>query len=60
MSPEIEQKLLALQEEHQDKSIVLKKNEKIIDPASGEPMDDEWDGAGYAEKSIGILNSQFL
>ena len=56
LSPEIEQKLLALQEQHHDKSIVLKKNQKLIDPASGEPMDDEWEGATYAERSLANKN----
>ena len=57
LSPEIEQKLLALQEQHHDKSmVVLKKNQKLIDPASGEPMDDEWEGATYAERSLANKN----
>ena len=33
-----------------------KKNEKPIDPEAGEPLDDEWDGASYANRSIALKN----
>lgn len=57
LSPEIEQKLLALQQHSiTDKTIVIKKNEKPIDPATGEPMDDEWEGASNAERSLASRN----
>ena len=92
LSPEIEQKLLALQQHNQDhdpplviislKSILLNwissvndlflgdikikcemlmfqvtaKKSNPIDPATGEPMDDEWDGATSAERSIAQKN----
>merc|ERR1719412_812575 len=57
LSPEVEQKLLALQQAHKGGGPVLvKKQDKPIDPATGEPMDDEWDGAGYAERSIALKN----
>ena len=55
LSPEIEQKLLALQQHNEDGNI-KKKSDKMIDPASGEPMDDEWDGATSAERSIAHKN----
>ena len=37
------------------------RNEKSkveIDPATGEPMDEEWDGASYAERSIANKNKR--
>lgn len=60
LSPEIEQKLLALQQQNiSDKSVVIRKNaQKMIDPATGEPMDDEWEGASTAERSIANKNKR--
>lgn len=56
LSPEIEQKLLAMQQSAVDKTIIIKKKAKPIDPATGEPMDDEWDGSTSAERSIAHKN----
>jgi len=56
LSPEIEQKLLALQQHNQEHDPPLVKKGKVIDPTTGEPMDDEWDGASSAERSIAQKN----
>ena len=34
------------------------KSKVEIDPATGEPMDEEWDGATYAERSIANKNKR--
>ena len=34
------------------------KSKVEIDPATGEPMDEEWDGASYAERSIANKNKR--
>ena len=54
LSPEIEQKLLALQQHTVDNTV--DGGNKAIDPTSGEPMDDEWDGASSAKRSIEMKN----
>lgn len=55
LSPEIEQKLLALQE-HTDKSqskpLSRKERKNAIDPETGEQMDDEWDPYGTKTRYI--------
>ena len=56
LSPEIEQKLLALQDHNtdktQNKSVTRKDRKNAIDPETGEPMDDEWDPHGTKSRYI--------
>ena len=61
LSPELEQKLQASLQQYSDSTssgnrTVFKKKTEEIDPATGEPMDEEWDGASYAERSIANKN----
>ena len=59
--PELEHKLQASLQQYSENtnSGNRGRNEKSkveIDPATGEPMDEEWDGASYAERSIANKN----
>lgn len=65
LSPEIEQKLLALQQHTTDQgsSVMVTKSrptphekKKAIDPATGEPMDEEWDPTGAIARAIASRN----
>ena len=56
LSPEIEQKLLAMQSytyERNTSTPVVKKVPAPIDPLSGEPMDDEWEPTSRPRSSAG-------
>jgi hypothetical protein len=63
VSPELEHKLQASLQQYSENtnSGHRSRNEKSkveIDPATGEPMDEEWDGASYAERSIANKNKR--
>ena len=55
LTPEIEQKLLALQDHNvksHTKPLSRKERQNAIDPETGEPMDDEWDPYGTKTRYI--------
>ncbi len=62
LSPMIEQKLLALQQHTNERGGMTasksRGKQKIIDPATGEPMDDEWDGSTYASRYLASKNKK--
>ena len=63
LSPEMEHKLHSSLQAYSESNpggnrSGFGKNKVEIDPATGEPMDEEWDGASYAERSIANKNKR--